>query len=984
VTPEVFGFVGLVLGCFGPSASAAETTSVASGTASLSGWVSNAATGDLLQGATVRLAQSGRSEVTDDTGVFFIHNLPAGEYEVVVTYAGLDAARDRVVLQPGATVRRNFDLTSGVYKLDAFTVSGQREGGAATITLQRNASNVKNVVAMDSYGDLPNMSAGEVAALLPGISATVADDGVINGILVRGTAATLNRVTVDGGLVAGGGLNRSFAPERYTGAMFEQLELTKAHTPDKGADSLGGTVNLKSRSPLSMREKRRVSYNVSSRYAAPFTDQVHWREQHRLHPLINIGYQEVFDVAGGNRNLGVAVQAFYSENASGLYSTARDFQTTPVPPAYLFDFETGEKYNNRKQASLKAIADYRLTPASRLRISASYVDANEPTVRNSFTRFTTTNAVGTTGTAGVLPGYTDRVTRVRAVAGSFVEMDARVFSVFNRTAEVGFEGEHDFNRLRLDYNAGYSRTENNNGNGKSGAQLRNRLTNVGWTFDRTQSDLYPQITQTEGPDMTNPANYRPIANGLSTRDNDTDEAVKELRTNARYRLPTSAPLFVKAGALWRQDVIDELARNRRWSYIGTNALPNDPSVLTWDSTLSGRQIPQWEPAMFVRDRQLVSPELWSEDVYFREQTKYTGTDGVTETITAGYLMSEGRLAADGVFGRTSYIAGVRTERTETAGWGWVRTRFPVATALRLADPVGAAARDYAGTRRTTGGSYAKSFPSVHLAHDVTANIKARLSWSTSFGRPSMSNFLPNESANENSQNLTINNPSLLPQVANNWDATLDYYFEPVGNVSVGWFHKRITDYILTGIRSGTVSREPDNGFDGEYGGFNLVTSANGGTAYVQGWEFAYQQQFTFLPGVLKGLGLVANFTLLDTHGDFGGTTVRRTGQVAGFIPHTGNVVLAWRHRRASARVRVNYTGEYLRSYNANPVRGEYVRRRTLVNPSIGYEIRPYLTLTCDVSNVFDVHQEYYLGLPDRMSLNRTNGTIFTFGLSGRF
>jgi hypothetical protein len=39
--------------------------------------------------------------------------------------------------------------------------------------------------------------------------------------------------------------------------MFEQLEVIKGHTPDQTADSLGGTVNLKTRSPLSMKEKRR-------------------------------------------------------------------------------------------------------------------------------------------------------------------------------------------------------------------------------------------------------------------------------------------------------------------------------------------------------------------------------------------------------------------------------------------------------------------------------------------------------------------------------------------------------------------------------------------------------------------------------------------------------------------------------------------------------------------------------------------------------
>jgi len=42
-------------------------------------------------------------------------------------------------------------------------------------------------------------------------------------------------------------------------------------------------------------------------------------------------------------------------------------------------------------------------------------------------------------------------------------------------------------------------------------------------------------------------------------------------------------------------------------------------------------------------------------------------------------------------------------------------------------------------------------------------------------------------------------PSLLPQTAENWDATLDYYFEPVGNFSIGWFRKQIKDYIVGGI-----------------------------------------------------------------------------------------------------------------------------------------------------------------------------------------
>ena len=49
-------------------------------------------------------------------------------------------------------------------------------------------------------------------------------------------------------------------------------------------------------------------------------------------------------------------------------------------------------------------------------------------------------------------------------------------------------------------------------------QLIMRLPNVGWILDRTQSDMYPRFVQTEGPDMTDPNNYRPAANGLNNRD----------------------------------------------------------------------------------------------------------------------------------------------------------------------------------------------------------------------------------------------------------------------------------------------------------------------------------------------------------------------------------------------------------------------------------------------------------------------------------
>ena len=47
-------------------------------------------------------------------------------------------------------------------------------------------------------------------------------------------------------------------------------------------------------------------------------------------------------------------------------------------------------------------------------------------------------------------------------------------------------------------------------------------------------------------------------------------------------------------------------------------------------------------------------------------------------------------------------------------------------------------------------------------------------------------------------------------------AWLEYYFKGVGALTVGWFHKSIDDYIVTGQVVGLIPGGLDNGYDGEY------------------------------------------------------------------------------------------------------------------------------------------------------------------------
>ncbi|MCX6952044.1 MAG: TonB-dependent receptor, partial [Verrucomicrobia bacterium] len=812
-------------------------------------------------------------------------------------------------------------------------------------------------------------------------SGTVNDEGNYNGMNVRGIGASLNTITIDGALMGSqGGSGRATRMHTITGSMFEAVELIKGHTPDKGADSLGGTINLKSRSPLTLKEKRRVTYNFSVRTAPSFTQQIPLREDHRSHPLLNAAYQEVFDAFGGERNLGVSVNLFYSEQAVGFFSTTRNFQTTANQPAYLWDYGTEDNYNNRKQSSINAKVDYRLSPNTKISLNTIYNDAFERfRMRYDFRAFAGSATAVPSATSNIVPGFTDRVTEVRAVNGSNVDITSQMSQFYHRQRHVALEVEQKFGPLELDYAGVVSIDHINSGGGDGGVLVNRNIAPVGWMLDRRQSDLYPRFTQTAGPDLSNPASYKP--NSYNFADTKAFHEPRELRANARYQLPVSLPLFFKTGVRWREEKVEDRSRSRRYNFIGTNSaqLPTDPTILTFGDHRTGLVIPQWNANAIGRGRTPVDPALWAEDRYFAEQQKFTNTRGATETVSAGYVMVQGNV------GKTGFLAGVRTEKTDDESWGWVRSRTPSTAAQQAADPVGSAQRDYAANRRELSGSYTKSFPSIHLTQNFTPNFKGRLAWSNSFGRPPLSGFYPSETANDTDRTLTVPNPSLRPQTAENWDATLEFYFEPVGNLSVGWFRKSIKDYFVSGIESGTVGTGVDNGYGGEYGGYKLLSQANLGTALINGWEFSYLQQFTFLPGLLKGLALSVNYTVLDTSGNFGGTVNRTTGQVPGFIPRSGNVSLSWRHRKFSSRVTANRVGDYIRNFTAvGSGANLYTRARTVVNTGVAYQWRPDVSFSVDVQNIFNEPQSWYRGVSDQLAQVFIPGVTVTLGVSGRF
>ena len=958
-------------------------------TRNVTGRVSNAATGAYLQGATVAVPSLGQQTYTDGIGAFVLRGLPAGEHEIVVTYTGLDAMRRTVSVTPGETVRQSFDLTADVYELAAFEVTGEREGNAASITRQRNAANVRNVVALDAFGNLPNDSAGELLVRLPGVAGAFDDEGNVTGVSVRGVAPGFNTVSIDGNpQSSAGGFGRDFRTHNISGALFDEIEVVKSPTPDMPADSLGGAVNLKTKSPLNLKEKRRISYRAAARWAPSFFEHTPLRRDHPIHPLLSAGYQEVFDVFGGERNLGVSLDLFYSENVNGIDQTLLDYQYTTNSPAYVWDFRRQNGYNNRVQQSATLKLDYQLSETTRIFFNTIYNDAPERFNRLFTARAYTGRTVAAigddgqpTGTGAILPGWTDDVTEVRGVAASTVELNSTLYSFFDRQRQFHAGAIHELDWVRIDYDANYSHSKPllessyRGKDGLGGGIFTMDVKNVGWILDRSGSDENPDFTQTAGPDINDAASY---SNGrLTSRRNQRFTTRHNASLNALFNLPTTFDSTIKTGLRWGDIEVAEKAGERRWDYVGAAPLSSlvDPNLeLTYEDLFGN--LPFIDSARIGQDIH-ENPQNWREDRYYAATRKYAGSRRLQEDITAAYVQGQARL------GRFGLVTGVRMERTEFDGEAYVISRTPTTNAEREADPEGSAAKDYAGNLRRLKGDYTDYFPGIHLTYQITDNLQARASWSNSIGRPPGTSLLPTESISVTNETVTLGNPDLKPQHSENWDLALEYYFEPVGQFSVGYFRKDLSDFFVNRT-IGTVATGPDNGFNGDYAGYEIIGPSNAGKAKIDGWELNYQQQFTFLPGIFRGLGFFANYTRLETSGDYGETGARSTSDVARFVPETANAGLTFNAGKFGSRVLYNYSAAHLWDYSADASRLRYRDDRTLVNLSLSYRIRPELTFFVDFTNLFNEPLQYYRALPERLERSTYNGTAMTFGISGRF
>jgi len=230
-------------------------------------------------------------------------------------------------------------------------------------------------------------------------------------------------------------------------------------------------------------------------------------------------------------------------------------------------------------------------------------------------------------------------------------------------------------------------------------------------------------------------------------------------------------------------------------------------------------------------------------------------------------------------------------------------------------------------------TFDKVLPSLNLKYEVNDNLIARFGASSTVSYPNIgdlafnfqvgtattqgtsTNNIPNNDAQFNGFTATSGNPFLQPIEADNFDLSAEYYFGDGNFVSLGLFHKEISNFTVAGQQN--IALE-NNGVTQNV----LVTSpVNAGDADLQGVEFAYQQFFS------NGFGLQFNYTYLNPSdvpqqntrplSFTGQADIDRTAIVFEGLPLQGlsenqfNLVGLYQGKKIEARLAYNWRDDYL-------------------------------------------------------------------------
>ena len=902
--------------------------------------------GIYVPGANVYIESLNKGAITDNDGVYTILNVPEGKHIVTVKYIGYKNLTKEVEVSANQTLILNFNLNENPEELETVEIVGYSLGGQArALNVQKNKSNITNIVSTDQIGKFPDANIGDAMKRIPGITMQV-DQGEARNIIVRGLAPQLNSVTLNGSRIPSAeGDNRNVQMDLIPSDMIQTIEVNKAVTPDMDADALGGSVNLITRSsPQNFRLSATVGSGINF-----ITDK------RILNGSFLVGDRSKDRKFGWMVSASINDNDFGSDNVEAVWAnevesplTGEDITVNP----YVEENDIRVYLVQRVRRSFSANFDYAFDANNKIFFKSMYNwrDDRENRFRLRYDRI---NPVFQDGTENIV-GYTGRLrrqTKGGTPGGRIQNTRLEDQRMYNFT----LSGEHLINNLQLDWMVSSAKASEE----RPDERYTQYQTGSSVALDGDFSNpRFPSFRPTDASQVTlDQFNLNVISEQYGL----TEE--KDFNSFINATLPTDffghGDGIVKFGARFR--LKDKFRDNNFFEYEPTDdniqAFGTLAEVPTRNFTnpdfLAGSQ---YAAGSFVSPQFLGSLNLTNASLFDEESVPgefLRANYDVTEDVFAGYIMANQKVSD-----KLSILAGVRLETTKIT-----------ATGNQIVDE-----EELVG-QITDESSYTNVLPGVHFKYDLNNKTVFRFAWTNTLARPKYVDLVPSVDILFEDEEIVLGNSELDPTTSMNFDFMAEHYFDNVGILSGGVFYKRINNFIYTQI--GEVPVGETNA------GFRTFQPQNGDDAYVTGAEVSFQRQLDFLPGFAKNFGIFLNYTYLNSKAN-GITNAdgdeRGNLELPGATPNMFNASLSYGDNKFSARLSANFSDAYIDELGGNEFEDRFYDKQFFLDFNLNYSLTDNLRIYADLNNITNQPLRYFQGVRNRTQQMEYYERRLTFGL----
>jgi TonB-dependent receptor len=828
----------------------------------------------VLPGATVKLSPGDASATTDSQGVFNIPGVAPGAYTVTVNYVGFSPSTTSVTVVASQAAHVNAVLNVATESESILVTAERAHGEAEAINEELITDNVLSVLPSEVIRSLPNANIADAVGRAAGVTLE-RDEGEGKYVQIRGTEPRLANLTIDGVEVPSPETGvRQVKLDTIPAGLVESVQVNKTLEANMNGDAIGGTVNLVTRKAG---DRPQISLYGSG----------------GVTPIANTRHVYEFGGIAGERfgsekRFGLMVSGSYDYNGRGI----DDVESAPWEPLGVGNCNppggTGtvpdicnaairEYLYDRKRYGFGASADYKLSENSNLYVHSLYSDFKDNGDRYEYVL--STNDAVPLGTGTNTPGFT---TEIR-------NPDFQV-------ANLSLGGNHVFGTSLLNWQVavGRSRQLNPIGGGESHDIFGSTLatSNCQYLPSSTTNPYLPQFSPACFSEAYNPANLQLQRIEDSAHGKAAQLNLEGTASYSRTYHIASHPSTFETGFYFRNahKFDDSFEIDHCPTAAATLLASQFVNGFTNKNYYNGHY-PfgpgiSWEK---IHAFQAANPNDFTSDPNLCSQNFLQGGNSnnfdLVERVIAGYIMN----SLD--FSRFRIKAGLRFEGTQD------RTLSFDTTSNTLTFP--------------GHGSYVDILPSVSLRMrlDSQNNSALRFVYARGLSRPDPA-FLTSATSLDNSTTpptVTIGNPALKPEHGQNFDVLYERYLTPIGSIQAGFFYKRLTEPIVSSLSGPKPSPgcPQTNCF--------VVTDANSGSAHIAGVEIAFQQHLGYLPGLLNGLGISANYAYASSQANgLGGRSDHPA--LLRQAPNTWNISPTYDRGRLSARLGLAYNGANIFTY----------------------------------------------------------------------